>query len=83
MKRSQCGNHGKSFGAEMQVTKRYPGFNVGASFITGPHDTTNPLDSWRAGVHAALDWMRRVNVRTEYLMGSDEGLGQTKQIGMP
>lgn len=69
-----CGNHGKSFGAEIQVTKLYPGLNVGASFVQGPHDATNQLDSTRLGVHASMDW-KRVYVIGEYMMGTDEGLG--------
>jgi len=69
-----CGNQGKSLGAEIQVTKLYPGLNVGASFIQGPHDTTNQLNSTRVGVHALMDW-ERFSVQTEYMMGTDEGLG--------
>lgn len=68
------GNPGKSLGAEIQVTKLYPGLNLGASFIQGPHDTTNQLDSRRVGVHALMNW-DRVRVQTEYMMGTDEGIG--------
>ncbi len=70
-----CGNHGKSFGAEIQVTSLHPGLNVGASYIHGPHDATNQLDSWRAGVHAEMNWRKRLYFLSEYMMGSDEGLG--------
>jgi hypothetical protein len=67
-------NTGKSYGAEIQVTKLYPGLNVGASYVTGPHDPDSELDSTRMGVHVLLN-MGMIYLQGEYVMGTDEGLG--------
>ncbi len=67
-------NNGKSFGAEIQVTKLYPGVNVGASYITGPYDPNDQLNSSRWGIHALID-TGMIYFQGEYLGGTDEGLG--------
>ena len=67
-------NNGKSYGAEIQVTKLYPGVNVGASYITGPYDPNGNLNSSRWGVHALAN-LGMVYFQGEYIMGTDEGLG--------
>lgn len=67
-------NNGKSYGAEIQVTKLIPGMNIGASFITGPHDLTGRLNSSRWGVHASAE-LKMIYLLGEYVTGTDEGLG--------
>ncbi len=67
-------NHGKSFGAEIQITKLVPGFNFGVSYVSGKHDASNQLDSWRAGVHVMAQ-LNPVYFSAEYMTGTDEGVG--------
>lgn len=67
-------NSGKSYGTEVQVTKLLPGVNVGASYVTGPHDPGSDLDSSRWGVHALAD-LGIIYLQAEYILGTDEGLG--------
>jgi hypothetical protein len=67
-------NSGKSFGAEIQVTELIPGLNFGFSYVTGPHDTNNNLESYRFGLHAFLK-LGFAYLQGEYLLGTDEGLG--------
>lgn len=67
-------NNGKSYGAEIQVTQLVPGVNVGASYITGPHDLNSNLTSSRWGVHALAN-IAMIYLQGEYVMGTDEGLG--------
>jgi len=68
-------NSNKSLGAEIQFTQLYSGANVGFSGVFGAHDKKGDLDSWRLGVHAMLD-TGLTYFRGEYLLGTDEGLGQ-------